>query len=280
MPYILDDLIIDRVDFVDQGANSAAFIEVFKRKERSNPMDVTEILSKMKPEHAGVIQSALDETSNEVAKLRSDLETANQCIADKEAELAASNEELAKAKEALAKATETCECDGEAGEDGVCAVCGKPKKKAGFDETEVLKSLPEALREEFMKMRAQKEAAEEQVRKAAEEKAEAEAVAKAATLKSLPVAQNELVEILKGCDQRVVDLLTSTAEAIDNAVLGEVGKSAGNGAKTTDVSAWNKIEAMADEVMKRDNITKQKAISTVIKENPELYQEYLKGGVK
>ena len=30
MPYILDDLVIDRVDFVDEGANSAAFIEVFK----------------------------------------------------------------------------------------------------------------------------------------------------------------------------------------------------------------------------------------------------------
>ena len=54
MPNILTDLIIDRVDLVDEGANSAAFVELFKRKEQGNPMELSEILSKMKPEHAGV----------------------------------------------------------------------------------------------------------------------------------------------------------------------------------------------------------------------------------
>ena len=33
MPYELKDLVIDRVDLVDEGANSAAFIELYKRKE-------------------------------------------------------------------------------------------------------------------------------------------------------------------------------------------------------------------------------------------------------
>ena len=34
MPYLLEDLVITRVDLVDEGANSAAFIELYKRKER------------------------------------------------------------------------------------------------------------------------------------------------------------------------------------------------------------------------------------------------------
>ena len=68
MPYLLDDLVIDRVDFVDEGANSAAFIELYKRKEQSATMDISEILSKMKPEHSEVIQAELDRLAGEVTK--------------------------------------------------------------------------------------------------------------------------------------------------------------------------------------------------------------------
>lgn len=267
MPYILEDLVIDRVDLVNEGANSAAFIEVFKRKEQGNPMDISEILSKMKPEHAEVLQKKFDDDASEVSKLRADLEEATSKVSELEAQLGETSEELAKAKN-----TKYCECGGVINAEGTCEACGK---SVSFDETEVLKSLPENLREEFLKMRSQKEAAEEQVRKAAEEKAEAEAVAKAATLKALPVEQSTLVDIVKSCDQRVIDVLTTVANAIDGVVLDEVGKSA---TKTVDANAWDKIEAEADKVAERDSITKQKAIAVVIKEKPELYREYLNGG--
>lgn len=285
MPYILEDLVVDRVDLVDEGANSAAFIEVFKRKEKKALMDFSEILSKLKPEHAEVVQQYVDGLNTDLTKAREDLDAANKRAEEQDKQISEQANTINETNDALAKANEeletlkakgdTCACGGEANEEGVCSVCGKLKKSNNIDEDEVIKSLPEALRGEFMKMRAQKEAAEEQVRKAAEEKAEAEAVAKAATLKALPVEQNTLVQILKSCDPAVVEVLTSVAAAIEGTVLAEVGKS-GKGKLETD--AWSKIEAEADKIAARDSITKQKAIGIVIKENPELYKEYLNGG--
>ena len=285
MPYVLEDLVVDRVDLVDEGANSAAFIEIFKRKETT--MDFSEIISKMKPEHASVVNKHFEDLSRELSETKEELRKANETIATQGDSLKKASEDLEKANETIATqnsalevlkaSANTCSCDGEANSDDVCKVCGKPKKKksVGFDETEVLKSMPENAREAFLKMRQQKETAEELVRKANEEKLESEAVAKAAALKALPVDQATLVSVLKNCDQNVYDILTSVANALDSVVLEEVGKS-GKSAVTGD--AWERIEAKAAEVAKRDSITKQKAIGVVIKENPDLYREYLNGG--
>lgn len=287
MPYELKDLIVDRVDLVDEGANSAAFIELYKRKETTTPMDFEEILSKMKPEHADVIRGVVEAKDADLAKARGDLESANQNLADTEGKLNAANEELAKANtelETLKAKDDSCTCDGEADENGTCKSCGKPKKSAAFDETETLKSMPEAARALFLKMRAQKEAAEEQIRKANEEKIEAEAVAKAAALKAIPVEQSKLVNILKSCSPEVADLLETINKAIESTVLDEVGKNAGNGAaigkRNTSDEAWDKLEQKAEEIAKRDNITKEKAMATALSENPGLYREYLNGGAK
>ena len=195
-------------------------------------MELSEILSKMKPEHASVVQQALDERDTELAKAKADLETAKADLASKDADLTSVREELAKAK--------NCECDGEADDKGMCKVCGKPKKKAAsFDEAETLKSMPEAARELFLKMKTQKEAAEEMVRKNAEEKLEA----KAASLKAIPVEQSKLAEIIKKAPQEYVDLLTTINAAIESTVLEEVGKNVGNGAATQTADAWERLEA-------------------------------------
>lgn len=286
MPYVLTDLVVNRVDLVDEGANSAAFIELYKRKETQTPMDFEEILSKMKPEHAEVIRGTVEAKDADLSKARGDLETAAQSLADTEEKLNTANDALAKANaelETLKAKNEYCECDGEADEDGKCKSCGKLKKSAAFDETETLKSMPEPMRAMFMKMRAQKEAAEEQIRKANEEKAEAEAIAKAASMKAIPVEQSKLVRILKSCTPEVADLLSTINTAIEATVLDEVGKSKGNGAastSTTSEEAWDKLSKKAEEIAKRDNITVEKAMSTALSENPDLYREYLNGGAK
>lgn len=267
MPYILEDLVVDRVDLVDEGANSAAFIEVFKRKEKKAPMEFSEILSKLKPEHAEVVQQHVDSLNADLTKAREDLDVANKRVEEQATQISEQTATINETNDALAKANE--ELETLKSKDGPCDGDGES------EEDEVLKSLPEALRGEFMKMRAQKEAAEEQVRKAAEEKLEAEAVAKANSLKALPVEQETLVQILKSCDPAVVEVLTTVAAAIEGTVLTEVGK-AGKGKANQD--AWSKIEAEAEKVAERDSVTKQKAIGIVIKENPELYKEYLNGG--
>lgn len=286
MPYLLEDLVVDRVDLVDEGANSAAFIELYKRKERGATMDIKEILSKMKPEHSSVIQAELDKLSGDVMKAKEDLatvtterDTATQDLEKAKEDLKAANEDKEKAESELetlkASMPDECDCDGEADENGMCKVCGKPKKRVAFDEEETLKSMPAAARAVFIKMRTQKEAAEEEVRKAKDAEAQAEAVAKAAELKALPIETDKLVGVLKNCSADMVDVLTTINAAIEGTVLDEVGKS-NAGSKGAD--AWSKIEAKADEIAKRDSVTKQKAVSIAIKENPELYKEYLQGG--
>lgn len=294
MPYELIDLVVNRVDLVDEGANSAAFIELYKRKENKEPMDFEAILKSLKPEHASVVQGVIDTRDADLKKAREDLQAANQSLTDVQGQLKDANDALAKAKAELdtLKAKEYCECDGEEDDDGMCKACGKPKKKAcgeskksaAFDETETLKSMPEPARALFLKMRAQKEAAEEQVRKNNEEKAEAAAVAKAASLKAIPVEQSKLVGILKSCTPEVADLLSTINTAIETTVLDEIGKNAGNGASsgnpTTSDEAWTALEKKAQEIAKRDNITVEKAMGTALSENPDLYRKYLNGGAE
>lgn len=263
MPYELLDLVVDRVDLVDEGANSAAFIELYKRKEKSEPMDFNEILSKMKPEHAEVVSKAFEDKDEELLKARKDL-------ADTEEALNAANEALAKANEEL----ETLKSDKPEDEDE-----DKPEDKPEADDEEALmKSMPDGARELFLKMRAQKEAAEEQVRKAAEREAENAAIAKAASLKAIPVEQAKLVGVIKSCSPDMLEILTLANDAIEAAVLGEVGKNKGNGAAVTAPDAWSQIEKRADEIAQRDSITKEKAISVAVQENPDLYRQYLEGG--
>lgn len=290
MPYLLEDLVIDRVDFVDEGSCSAAFIELYKRKEKQHAMDVKEILSKMKPEHAAVVEEAINKAKEEAAKAQEERDEAKEEATKAQEErdeakedLKTANEDLEKAKSELEvlKGKVPCECEGEADENGVCKSCGKPKTaKASFDEEEVLKGMPESARQYFEKMKMQKEAAEEEVRKAKEAELTAEAVAKAKELKALPVDEDKLVGIIKSASSDVLELLATVNAAIEGTVLDEVGKSNAKGpdGPTDANAAWAKIEAKADEVAKRDNITKAKAVTVVIKENPDLYKEYLQGG--
>ena len=274
MPYLLQDLVIDRVDVVEEGACSAAFIEICKRKEKANIMTFEEIIAKMKPEHAEVIKAELKKSTDKVAELTGQVETLN-------ADVQKANTALTDAQGALSQAQEDLKVEKAKNEELSKAGCGgKKTSKAGCgscdeeDEEEVIKSMPEAAQALFKTMKAQKEAAEEEIRKAKDAELTAQAVAKAKTMKSLPIEENALVDILKSADEAVVNLLSATAAAIDGTVLTEVGKSAPKGPN----DAWATIEAEASKIAKERNITEQKAVSVVIKEKPELYKQYLEGG--
>lgn len=244
MPYELRDLIVDRVDFVDEGANSAAFIELYKRKENTNPMDYEQILAALKPEHADVIKGVIAGKDAELATARQQLDEANAEIG------------VLKAKPAEPTTEPT--------------------------EEDILKSMPEPAREAYLKMRTQRDAAEAQVRKDAEEKAENAAITKARSLKAIPVEEGKLVGILKSCSPEVEEVLKAANAAIEATALNEVGKSRGNGASTgasaSSDEAWAKLEKKAEEIAQRDGVTVEKAMGIALTENPDLYREYLNGG--
>ena len=272
MSYLLEDLVVDRVDLVDEGANSAAFIELFKRKERKESMDYKEVIAKMSPEQGKLVQAELDKLAGEVTKAKEDLATVTTEHDEAKKQLDETNGKLETANDDLATAkSELDALKQDEGKDDAA--------KAAFDEEETMKAMPKEARELFTKMKAQKNAAEEELRKAKDAEKHADAVAKAATLKSLPIEQAKLVELVKGATPEVLELLATVATAMDETVLGEVGKSkAGAGTASTSNEAWAQIEAKADEVAKKDSISKAKAISKVVNENPDLYKQYLQGG--
>jgi len=268
MPYLLSDLIVTRVDLVDEGANSAAFIELYKRKEQKS-MTFEEILSQMNAEHAATIQGA-------IAKAKGELDINTALLTTTQADLAKAKQDLADANAQIdgLKSQVPCSCDGEE-VGGLCKVCGKVKKAMAFDEVETMKSLPKEAREFVAKLKSQKEAAEAEVLKAKEAEVHATAVSKAAELKSLPIDADKLVGIIKSADKDLLDVLSTLNAAIEGTVFNEVGKRGGEGNNN---DAWTKIETKATEIAKARSITQQKAIGEAIKENPELYKEYLKGG--
>ena len=249
VPNLLIDLVVDRVDLVDEGANSAAFIKLYKRKEMETGMDFSEIISKLKPEHAEVIQAELAKAKAEVPE-----EIAKE-LSDTKAELETVKAELEKFKEEVKKSKE-------------------PTQEENFEE--VLKNLDPAVQKVFKSLQAQKEAAEQLAKQLKEQKEEEEAIAKARALKVLPVEEEKLVQVVKGVSDDVYEILKSVAKVLEESdIFEEIGKS---NAGTTD--AWSRIEKKAEEIAKRDGITLEKAISVVINENPELYREYLSGGAK
>lgn len=273
MPKMITDLTIDRVDLVEEGANSAAFIRLYK--SRGEKMNYESILKSLKPEHAEVIKA-------EVAKAKEAFDTANQTIVEKDATITALNTKVAELEEAAKR--KPCKKEDDMEDDdkgeGCGGSCGKSDKTSGtsFDETEVVKSMPEEARQLFAKMRMQKEAAEEELRKAKEAEADADAKNKAAMLKSLPIEQSDLVDFIKA-NPTSFDMLNTIAAAIDGAVFNEVGKSKdGSVFSTTSNDAWGQIEKEAKAIAASEGITEQAAVGRVIKEKPELYKQYLEGG--
>lgn len=262
MTYLLEDLVINRVDLVDEGANSASFIELYKRKERSDTMELDAIIEKLSKEHAVVVQAEIDKLTGEITKAKDDLVTVS-------AEHSVTKEALAKAEENLkAKGEELTETKTEL----------QTLKDEANPEDEVMKSMPEAAKVLFAKMKAQKEAAEEAMRTAKDAEVNAEAVAKAVELKALPIEQEKLISVLKGADKGLIELLTTINAAVDATLLGEVGKNKAGGVASSSEEAWTKIEAKATDIAKAKGISKAKAISDAVNQNPDLYKEYLKGG--
>ncbi len=251
VPNLLMDLVVDRIDLVDEGANSAAFIKLYKRKEMETNMDFNEIISKLKPEYAEIIQAEIDKAKAEVpVEVAAELSDTKEALEKSKAELEKIKEEVKKSKE--------------------------PVQEENFEE--VLKSLDPAVQKVFKSLQAQKEAAEQVAKQLTEQKEEEEAIKKAKALKALPVEEDKLVQVVKGISDDVYEILKSAAKVLEESeIFEEIGKGKG-GAGSTD--AWTKIEKKADEIAKRDGITKEKAIGVVINENPELYKEYLSGGAK
>lgn len=239
----------NRVDFVKEGANSPAFIKLFKSKG-GNTMDLEEILKSMKPEHAEVIRKALAQSKTDadeaVAKAKADAET-----------------EIAKAKAELT-----------------------PPPAPGASEEEILKTVKDpAVRALLETSIAKTKAAEAVAKKLKDEQDEKDAIAKAKEVPNLGAEEATMTSVYKKlksadpalCDEVFGIFKSASALISTGAVFTEIGKGAGNHeTAASEDAAWSKIEAAADAIAKSTNVSKSAAITQAIEENPRLYADYLK----
>lgn len=243
-----------RVDLVKEGANSQAHIKLFKGKG-GKVMTIQEIIAKMTPEHAQVVQKALDD--------------ATKAVQDAKAEL----EAVTKAKEAAEQALQEAQ---------IAKAAANPETA----EEEIVKTIKDpAIRALLETQIAKRKAAEAEVQKAAAKALEAEAIAKAKEASNLGAEESKLAEIykkLKNIDAGLVDdvfgiFKAASALIAEGGALDEVGKSVSQaGGNISADDAWGRIEAAANEIVAKSGISKSKAITEVINANPALYAEYVK----
>lgn len=286
MPTELKRLKIDRVDLVPEGANSAAFVTLYKGKEMKS-MDASEILEKLKPEHAEVLKSAFAELEKQKKQAEEEAAAAKKEAADAKAEAAkkpASEPGAASTKEDKDEANKACgektEKKGEQPVNGDPSDAAKAKEgTTSFDDTETLtKGLDPQVAAYIEQIKKQKEAAEEAAREAIAKERHMSAVSKAAELKALPIAADELVSFIEKASDETVDMLSAIAKGIESTVLSEVGKSTDKTFSASSSDAWARIEKAAEKIAAERNVSVAKATGMVIKEQPELYKDYLEGG--
>lgn len=246
-------------------------------------MDASEILEKLKPEHAEVLKSAFAELEKQ--KKQAEDEAA---AAKKEAAVAKAEAAKKPAKEGSSEEDDTAKACGskKTEKKGEQPVNGKPsdavKAKEGttsFDDTETLtKGLDPQVAAYIEQIKKQKEAAEEAAREAIAKERHMNAVNKAAELKALPIAADQLISFIEKSSDETVDMLSAIAKGIEGTVLTEVGTSNAQTFSKSSSDAWSRIEKAAEKLATERNVSVAKATGMVIKEQPELYKAYLEGG--
>jgi vacuolar-type H+-ATPase subunit I/STV1 len=195
----------------------------------------------MKPEHAAQVQLVLKQKDETITQLTTDLETA---------------QEVAKSA---------------------------PVKDQ--TEEEILKSIKDPAVKAILETQIMKAKAAEEVAKSLKDaQNEKEAIEKAKEVTGLGAEESQLAQVyksLKAVNPEVCETVfgifkTASALIAEGGTLSEVGKSAGTEGSAGDENAiWGKIEAAAEEVAKSTNVSKARAISQVISDNPDLYAQYL-----
>lgn len=287
MATLLQDMEIEEISLVDDGANPGAKVEIWKAKFSPCEGCKTGPMCKAKGQcmgedgrmkkSAGDGQGSAGLSAAMQQEIMMNLEELSAALEQAEAKLdtleKANTEAQAKVAEldAVVKAKDAriTELEG---------TVAKARTPEDADEA-FLKSLPEVAREAILKARKAEKDAVEQLAKSREEKDTAEAIAKA---KGLNFGKPEDVGPLL---MRVAKGLTTKADADALEALlksaGEVAsksplfKAVGSGA-AVEGDPDQLLKAKADEIRKaRPELTAEQAYDEAVQKNPELYSAYV-----
>lgn len=147
------------------------------------------------------------------------------------------------------------------------------------DGTIDMEAVPAEMKESVEKLFKQMTDAQALIKKAEDDKLTAEYIEKAKALKNIAQKPEEFGIILKQITQAapeqaktLYEILKAADASLSKAGLfAEIGTS-GNGEATT---AWGKIEKSAEAMATKEKITKAEAVSRIMEENPQLYNDYL-----
>lgn len=246
----LKKLVITKVALCEEGACSAAHIKLFKKKE-ATPMTYEEIFKSLTPEQQAVLKAKETEMQGKV-------DTAE--AAKKQAE-----DDKKKAEEKVKEMENAAPA---------------PKKT----DEELMKSLTPELQALFKSQQAKIAAAEAIAKAAAEEQETALAKTRVSVLKSIPGEEAEKMELLKSLNSKDSALAQKVFETLEkaNAVIEKSAAFDATGAAGGDQNlgsaddCYAAIEKAAEPIALAKNISKEAAVSEVLKTRPDLYQAYIK----
>lgn len=148
------------------------------------------------------------------------------------------------------------------------------------DEEELLKSVPEAVREMLAKAQTEADAAREELRKERETQRDREYVAKAAGWSNLQIDASEFGVALR----KVADINADIAGVIEKAFdavnaqqeAASIFSELGGASRSTSGDAFGTVSSLAKAAVEAGEYnTVEQAISGLVAKNPDLYNQYL-----
>lgn len=248
----LTDIEFDRVDLVDEGANSEAFIKLYKNKGGKSMSKVSEILKTLKEEDAKIIETELNK-----AKEMPKEDDKDKKISNLQAEIARYKKEAPK----------------------------DINKSKESEEKELMKGASPELKAYLEKRNKEMEETKLEIKKMKEREFEKEAVSKAKTVTNIAVKNSVLADIYKRCmateDDKLAEDVFEVFKTADKVIKegSELFKEKGSTEGNVDNTAWGKVESQAVELAKSKSISKEQAITEVLQSDPELYAQYQKEGM-
>lgn len=148
-----------------------------------------------------------------------------------------------------------------------------------YEDEDMMKSLPEPVREMLKKAADEATAAREELRKEREIRADEQFVAKASGWKHLTVDPKEVGPALRRLTEMDAKLAESVEKALEAAnaqaesaaIFDEIGR----GAQPTNSDAYGKVQSLAKAAFEAGEFaTLEQAIAGTVTKNPELYAAY------
>lgn len=279
MPFKLKNMLIDRVDLVDKGANPDAQIVLFKRDGGDDVLKIDEsILNKFENRLKNAIESLLTKKGADKMPEEFDVNKFLESLPEEQRpevkarfdKVAALEVDLAKKDEDIDKLTKEIEA----------LAKNTPNDP---ESTDIWKGVNPEIKKMFEQQQQKADEAEKLAKKLEEDQKNASFIQKAAEFKALPLKSEELGPIFKRINDQNPDdyakieaFLKSVNNLLEenNEIMKTVGSSQGSDAGK---GAWDVIIGKAKNFMANDSsLTQEAAINKVLQLEPGLYEEYEK----